>query len=254
MKIGIIGAGQIGYNLAKKLALRHEIKLAGSQLSAELVDKAASIGVEAVDAKEAVKDVEVIILSLPFKAIAEIKDLFNEIPQDVVIADTGNYYSWRDESIKAIEEGMVETVWVSQQLGRPVIKAFNNILIETLIEEARPEGDLNRLAISVAGDSQHDKAIISGLINETGFDVVDAGDLSESWRQQPGSPAYCTELNHSELKAALDVAVKEKVPIDRDTIIEDFQRRDFDLSKEEKVKGCRSVHKEYFKTRGIIIS
>ncbi len=250
MKIGIIGAGAIGYNLAKILAPNHEIKLAASKLSRELEAKAASIGVRAVDIREAVKDVEVIILSIPMKAIAELpKDLFDGVPPEVVIADTGNYVPFRDVQIGELDNGKVESVWVSQQLGRPIIKAFNNILEETLVEDGRPEGDPDRLAISVAGDSKEGKEIISRLINETGFDVVDAGDLSESWRQQPGSPAYCTELNSRELKEALTAAVKEQVPLNRDQVIAAFQEKNFNLTKEEKVEGNRSVQSKYPKTR-----
>jgi predicted dinucleotide-binding enzyme len=240
MKIGIIGAGSIGYNVAKKLSPNHEIKLAASKLSDALKAKADSISVKAVDIHEAVQDVEVIILSIPFKAIADLpKDLFDNVPQQVIIADTGNYYPLRDGIIDGLANGKVETVWVSEQLGRPVIKAFNNLLTQTLTEEARPQGDPNRLAISVAGDSPEAKAVISQLINETGFDVVDAGDLAESWRQQPGSPAYCTELNYSELKDALTAAVKEKVPSNRDRIMAVFQEKGFNLSKEEIVEGNR---------------
>lgn len=252
MKIGIIGAGSIGYNIAKKLAPNHEIKLAASKLSEALKAKAASIGVKAVDIHQAVEAVDVIILSIPFKAITELpKDLFDGVPPEVVIADTGNYAPFRDGHFEELDNGKVESVWVSEQLGRPIIKAFNNILEETLVEEGRPEGDPDRQAISVAGDSKKGKAIISQLINETGFDVVDAGTLAESWRQQPGSPAYCTELNRSELKEALAAAVKENVPVNRDNIIAAFQKKDinFNLTKEEKVEGNRLAQSKYPKTR-----
>lgn len=250
MKIGIIGAGAIGYNVAKKLALNHEIKLAASKLSEALAAKATSIGVKAVDIREAVKDVDVIILSIPMKAIAELpKDLFDGVPPEVVIADTGNYAPFRDGNIEELDNGKVESVWVSEQFGRPIIKAFNNILEETLVEDGRPEGDPDRLAISVAGDSKEGKAIISRLINETGFDVVDAGALAESWRQQPGSPSYCTELNSSELKEALAAAVKEQVPVNRDKVIADFQKKNFILTKEDKVEGNRAAQSKYPKTR-----
>jgi predicted dinucleotide-binding enzyme len=146
-------------------------------------------------------------------------------------------------------KGKVESIWVSEQLGRPIIKAFNNILEETLVEEGRPEGDPDRLAISVAGDSKKGKAIISRLINETGFDVVDAGNLAESWRQQPGSPAYCTELNRWELKEALAAAAKEQIPINRDKVIADFQEKNFNLTKEDKVEGNRAAQSTYPKTK-----
>jgi 8-hydroxy-5-deazaflavin:NADPH oxidoreductase len=250
MKIGIIGAGSIGYNIAKKLAPNHEIKLAASKLSEALEAKAASIGVKAVDIREAVKDVEVIILTIPKKAIPELpKDLFDGVPPEVVIADAGNYIPFRDGRFEELDNVKVDSVWVSEQIGRPVIKAFNNILEETLIEEGRPEGDPDRLAISVAGDSKEGKAIISRLINETGFDVVDAGELSESWRQQPGTPAYCTKLNSSELKEALAAAVKEQAPLNREQVMADFQKKNFKITKEEIVETGRSVYGNFRKPR-----
>src|SRR5690606_14149138 len=93
MKIGIIGAGAIGYNLAKKLAPNHQVLLAASKISDELIKKASVIGATAVDRQEAVKGVDVVILSIPLKAIAELpKDLFEGAPADLIIADTSNYY------------------------------------------------------------------------------------------------------------------------------------------------------------------
>src|SRR5687767_9344185 len=122
MKIGIIGAGSIGYNVAKKLAPNHEIKLAASKLSEALEAKAASIGVKAVDIRQAVKDVEVIILSIPMKAIAQLpKDIFDGVPPEVVIADTSNYIPFRDTHFEEFDNSKAESVWVSEQLGRPII-------------------------------------------------------------------------------------------------------------------------------------
>lgn len=251
MKIGIIGAGPIGFNLARLLAPNHEIKLAASKVSEELLAKATSAGAVAVDIKDVVKNVEVIIFSIPLKAITELpKDLFDDISDNVIIADTSNYYPFRDGNIEELDNGKPESIWVSEVLSRPVIKAFNNLLSQTLVEEGRPEGAPERLAISVAGNSDDAKLVISGLINEIGFDVVDTGDLAESWRQQPGSPAYCTELNRSELKDALMLAIKEKVPVDRDILIASFQKENFNLSKQEIVETNRSLHDLKLKPRG----
>ena len=89
------------------------------------------------------------------------------------------------------------------------MKAFNNLLAYTLEKLGQPGGDENRISMAVAGDDQNAKEIVVRLINDTGFDAVDAGHLSQSWRQQPGTPAYCTELNTTELKQALADGVKE---------------------------------------------
>lgn len=112
------------------------------------------IGVTGVDTSGAVDGADVIVLSIPLPAVAELpKDLFDTVPQDVSIVDTGNYYpELRDPHIPEIDAGMPQSVWVSKQLGRLVIKAFNNILAHSLAELGRPEGSPGRLAIAVAGD------------------------------------------------------------------------------------------------------
>lgn len=243
MKIGIIGAGSIGFNLAKKLAPNHSIVIAASKLSDELKKKAESINVTPVDVKDAVKNVDVVILSIPTKVIPELpKDLFNDVPDEIIVVDTSNYYPFRDNVIQELEEGKVESVWVSEQLGRPVIKAFNNLLAHTLMEGGKPTGSPGRIAISVAGDNDHAKQIVGTLIDEVGFDVVETGTLAESWRQQPGTPAYCTELNSVELKEALERADQTKAPELRDQVITYFMDKNFNLSHEEVVEYNRLVH------------
>ncbi len=234
MKIGIIGAGSIGYNIAKKLASNHTIKIAASKQSEELRKKAEDIGITAVNIREAVKDVEVIITSIPLKAIPDLpRDLFDVVPEDVIIADTSNYYPLRDGHIEELDKGKVESVWVSEHFGRPVIKAFNNLMTHTLIYGGKPEGEEGRLAISVAGDSNKSKEIIGELINETGFDVVDGGKIAESWRQQPGTPGYCSELTSEELKVALATANKETAAENRDQVIKLFTEKGDQLTHQD---------------------
>ena len=81
---------------------------------------------------------------------------------------------------------MPESRWVEQQLGRPVVKAFNNIYAAHLLEHGKPAGAPGRIALPVAGDDAAAKAVVLRLVDELGFDGVDAGGLDESWRQQPG--------------------------------------------------------------------
>ncbi len=220
MKIGIIGAGAIGYNLAKKLAPNHEVRLAASKMSKELIDKATAIGSTAVDRKEAVKGVDLVILSIPLKAIAELpEDLFEGAAEDLIIVDTSNYYPLRDGNISELDNGEVESLWSAKQLGRPIIKAFNNVIAYTLIHHGKAANSSERIALSIAGDSEDAKKVVGAIVNETGFDVVDGGSLADSWRQQPGTPAYCTELNSEELKNALNLANKETAAKNRDEII-----------------------------------
>lgn len=94
-----------------------------------------------------------------------------------------------------MEEGKLETVWSSEQVGRPLVKAWNALLSFTLTEAGSENGSASRLAIPIAGDDAAAKSVVSRLVDETGFDVVDAGPISESRRFQPGAPAYCTELD-----------------------------------------------------------
>jgi 8-hydroxy-5-deazaflavin:NADPH oxidoreductase len=221
MKIGIIGTGAIGGTIAKKMAeAGHDVKVTNTEESDKLKARAAELGVSSATLENVVRDVDVIILSVPTIAIPTLpKDLFAKVPENVIVVDTSNYYPFRDADIEEITNGKVESVWVSEQLQRPVIKAFNNLLAETLAYGGKEAGDENRIAMALAGDDTLAKKIISGLINDAGFDQVDSGSLSESWRQQPGTPAYCTELNINELKQALADGVKEDAPYLRDKAI-----------------------------------
>lgn len=97
----------------------------------------------------------------------------------------------------------MDSEWVAEQLGRPVIKAFNSILADSLLAKAAPRGASGRIALPVSGDSSDAVACVLGLVDDFGFDAVEAGDLSESWRQQTGAPAYCTDLDAVALRCAL---------------------------------------------------
>jgi 8-hydroxy-5-deazaflavin:NADPH oxidoreductase len=222
MNIGIIGAGQIGGTLARKLgALGHRVKLANSRGPASLGALAAETGARAATVEDAVRDVALVIVTIPQKNVPQLpKGLFADVPADVVVADTGNYYpSFRDGHIEAIEAGQTETGWVSGILGRPVVKVFNNIMAYSLADGARPKGAPDRIALPVAGDDARAKAVVLGLVDELGFDGVDAGALDESWRQQPGTPVYCTDLGAEGVRRALAMADRVKAPATRDQAI-----------------------------------
>ena len=111
-----------------------------------------------------------------------------------VVIDTGNYYPSRDGRIEEIEAGLPDSQWVARVLGRPVIKAFNNIVAPSLAARGVPAGTPGRVCLSVAGDDPRSKKLVLGLIDALGFDGLDAGALADSWRQQPGTPAYCRDL------------------------------------------------------------
>lgn len=242
MKIGIIGAGNIGATIARKLAAAgHSVKLAGAEGPDEIREKAAKIGAVPVTAQDAVKDVEAIVLSIPFAEIPNVASAFTDVPANVVVIDTSNYYPFRDGNIAEVDGGKPESIWSSEQLGRPVIKAFNALLAETLANGGTAEGAANRIAMPIAGDDANAKAIARELVNQTGFDTLDAGDLANSWRQQPGTPAYCTELTLDELRDALSSADKARAPLDRDALIKSFMEEKSPLRHEQIVARNREV-------------
>lgn len=212
MKIGIIGAGHIGSALTRRLtAAGHQVFVANSRGPQTLAKLAAETGAKAVDVKEAAHAGDVVIVTIPEKSIPGLpRDLFKDVPASVVVIDTGNYYPLRDGRIDAIEEGMPESQWVAQQLGRPVIKAFNNIYAARLQNFNLPAGTIGRMALPVAGDDPKAKAIVSRLIDEIGFDAVDAGSIAESWRQQPGTPVYGPGFLVAEVQRALSQASRER--------------------------------------------
>lgn len=227
MKVGIIGTGNIGGTIARKLrAAGHEIRVANSRGLAGVQSFADEIGAMAVTVNGAVEGVDVIFLSIPLPAIAELpKGLLKAVPQNVPIVDTSNYYpGMRDPLIPEIDDGMPESVWVSKRLDCPVIKAFNNILAYSLAELGRPEGSPDRLAVAVAGDDVKAKQIVMKLVNETGFDPIDAGSLDESWRQQPSTPAYCCDYGTEMTREGLAAAVKGVAPKKRDRMPELFAK------------------------------
>jgi hypothetical protein len=215
MRIGIIGAGNIGGTLTRRLtALGHEVTVANSRGPETLVGLAAETGATAVTVTEAARSGEVVIVTIPMKHIPQLpRDLFKGTFKGVVVVDTSNYYPrQRDGRIDAIEAGMPESRWVEQQLGRPVVKAFNNIYAEHLLKLGRPAGTPGRIALPVSGDDAAAKSVVLRLVGELGFDGVDAGGLDESWRQQPGTPVYAADLDSAGVRRALSQATQERTP------------------------------------------
>jgi len=215
MKIGIIGAGQIGGTLTRRLThLGHKISVANSRGPDSLSDLAAETGARAVSVPDAVRGADLVVVTIPEMKIPSLpRGLFATTDKAVVVVDTGNYYpQQRDGRIEAIEAGLPESRWVEQQLGRPVVKAFNNIYARHLLELGRPAGSPGRIALPVAGDDEAAKSVVLRLIDELGFDGVDAGGLDESWRQQPGSPVYTKDFDAEGVRRALSQASRDRTP------------------------------------------
>ena len=242
MRIGIIGAGNIGATLARKLAASgHEVKLANSKGPDSIRDLARDAGATAVSKEDAVRSMEAIILSIPFANYSDLAGLFKDVPTDVVVIDTSNYYPFRDGAIAEVDGGRPESTWVSEQIGRPVVKAWNAVLAETLAERGQPNGTSGRIAIPVAGDDPKAKAAATELVEATGFDAHNSGSLSDSWRQQPGTPAYCTELTTNELRSALQSADQSRAAGNREALIREFTAAGGKLTHDEIVARNRAV-------------
>jgi predicted dinucleotide-binding enzyme len=213
MKIGIIGAGHIGGTLTRRLsASGYEVLVANSRGPETLTALAEETGAIPVFAKDAAQNAQLVVVTIPMKHISTLPDdIFEGVPDDVIVVDTNNYYPrQRDGRIEAIEDGMVESKWVEQQLKRPVVKAFNNIYADHLLRLGKPSGSPGRIALPVAGDDALNKNVVFSLIDQIGFDAVDAGTINESWRQQPGTPVYTADHDIEGVKLALNQAKRER--------------------------------------------
>lgn len=222
MQIGIIGTGNIGASLVRKLsAAGHDVKVANSRGPETVPAQLLTGGARAVTAEEVVEEVEAVILSVPLGAIPALAPLLSSLPPDVTIIDTSNYYPQRDGE-GFLAHGTVESLWVAEQLGRPVAKAWNAIGSASLATKGAHAGTPGRIALPVAADRNLDKQRAMSLIEETGFDAFDAGNLAGSWRQQPGTAAYGTDLTREQLPLALDRADADRAPIRRDLVVSVF--------------------------------
>ena len=212
MKVGIIGAGNIGATLTRRLtALGHQVAVANSRGPGTLSELSAETGAAAVAADEVANGADLVIVTIPQKAIPLLPEgILDGAAVAAPIVDTGNYYPARDGLIEAIESGMAESRWVSEQLGRPVVKAFNTIRAQHLLELGKPAGSPGRIALPVAGDDPNTKRIVMELVDELGFDPIDAGTIDESWRQQPGKPVYAADLDAAGTTRALAEASPER--------------------------------------------
>jgi predicted dinucleotide-binding enzyme len=214
MKVGIIGAGNIGGNLTRRLAaLGHEVSVANSRGPETLGDLAAETGATAVAVGDAAKGAEVVVVTIPLKAIPGLPDdVLAGAAEGAVVVDTNNYYPReRDGRIGEIEDGgITESRWVSNHLGHDVVKVFNGTYAQDILDRHRPAGDPERIAVPVAGDDPVAKATVRALVEELGFDTVDAGTIDESWRQQPATPVYGLRGDADAVRKALGEASEER--------------------------------------------
>jgi predicted dinucleotide-binding enzyme len=203
--IGIIGAGNIGSQLAR-LAVQHghQVVIANSRGPETLTDLVAELGdgARAATRDEAAAAGEIVVVTTPLAAIETIPV---EPLVGKVVIDTNNYYPQRDGHIQALDDETTTTAELLQDHlpGARVVKAFNHIGAADLTGHATPTGTPDRRALVVAGDDDAAKAVVADLIDEFGFDVVDAGPLAEGWRIQRDTPGYVARFTAEELRGKL---------------------------------------------------
>ncbi|OPX13185.1 NADP oxidoreductase [Mycobacterium sp. AT1] len=215
MKIGIIGAGQIGGTLTRRLReLGHEVAVSNSRSPETLAELAAETGATAVWARDAATDADLVIVSIPQKNVPDLADgIVDARTPGAPVIETNNYYpQQRDGQIAAIEDGQVESAWVAEQIGAPVYKVFNGIWWKHLLENGKPSDAANRIALPVAGQDGPGRELVHGVVDQLGFEPVDAGPISESWRQQPGTPVYGKDFDADRTRGALRAATRERTP------------------------------------------
>lgn len=213
MRIGIIGAGNIGGTLTRRLReLGHEVRVANSRAPETLADLAAETGATAVWAAEAAQDADLVIVSIPQKNVPDLAPgIVAARRPDAPVIETNNYYPrQRDGYIEAIEAGQPESAWVAELIGAPVFKVFNGIFWKHLLNRGKPRGEAGRIALPIAGEDGPGRKLVSELIEDLGFDAVDSGNIEESWRQQPGTPVYGKNYGIEDTRRALAEATPDR--------------------------------------------
>jgi 8-hydroxy-5-deazaflavin:NADPH oxidoreductase len=203
--IGFIGAGHIGSTLARLfVSTGRDVVLSNSRGPETLQDLVTELGprARAATATEAAEAGDLVVVTVPLKAYAgtPVEPLAGK-----VVVDTNNYYPERDGRIAELDD---ESTTTSELLQAHlpvshVVKAFNNIYYTHLATRGLPAGTAGRRALPIAGDDATAKQVVSALIEELGFDVVDAGPLAEGWRFQRDTSAYVVDADAAELTERL---------------------------------------------------
>ena len=208
--IGLIGAGNIGGQLAR-LAVRHgyDVVISNSRGPETLSDLIAELGptARAATPAEAGAAGDLVVVTVPLKNYADVPV---EPLAGKVVIDTNNYYPQRDGQIAELDAETTTTAELLQSHlpTSKVVKAFNNIMAANLTTDGTPAGTPDRRALIIAGDDSDAKTTVAALIEEFGFDVVDAGPLAEGWRYQRDEPAYVVRMNATEASENLARAVR----------------------------------------------
>nr|WP_231700760.1 NADPH-dependent F420 reductase [Arthrobacter sp. zg-Y750] len=208
--IGFIGSGNIGSQLAR-LAVKqgYDVVLSNASGPEKLQPLLMELGdhARAATPAEAAAAGELVVVTIPLKSYPDVP--VEELRGKTVI-DTMNYYPQRDGNIAELDNESTTTSELLQNHlpDSHVVKAFNNITADHLTSQGTLPGTPNRRALPIAGNDAQSKKLVTSLINEFGFDVVNAGPLSEGWRWQRDTPAYVAALDVPGLEKALAEAVR----------------------------------------------
>ena len=190
--VGFIGSGRIGSTVARlSVVAGHQVVLSNSRGPDTLAELVGELGplARAASGAEAAAAGELVVVSIPFKA-------YRSVPIEPlagkVVLDTCNYNPGRDGHIAVLDDGLETSTELLQThlAGASVVKAFNNIFFKHLLSLSRPAGAADRSFLPIAGDEPGAKAQASEFLDSIGYGAVDVGNLADSWRQEPGQPAY----------------------------------------------------------------
>jgi predicted dinucleotide-binding enzyme len=240
-QIAIIGAGVVGTALATRLVhAGYSVSISNSRGPESLSEVEKTTGAKALGIERAASEADIVLLAVPMSGILPLQlNLQSCVRPGMILIDACNYYPSRDGNIQQLDEGMAESVWMSNTLSFPVVKAFNNIIALNITSCARPKGSPKRVALPVSGDDDKSVTVVMELLEAMGFDAFNAGQLVDSWRQQPGQPAYCTEPSLKELVTLLSSAHREKAKQNRDKGMEISQKLPPDFSPQIMVRVAR---------------
>jgi predicted dinucleotide-binding enzyme len=202
MRVGVIGSGHIGATVARRLVESgHEVAISNSRGPATLHDLATAIGAKPATVEDAAEFGDIVVEAIPFGA-------YDTLPTDAlkgkVVVDAANYYPGRDGTYEDVENDTASAELIARHLeGAKVVKAFNTMMWKHIRDLHKPQGDPERLAMPVAADDEKAKKLVADLIDELGFDPVDAGTLHDSKRQEPGTPVYGADLRADAARDAL---------------------------------------------------